>query len=190
MAGTRPAKLAVISFGGSALANRGGDRDSFEQVAMPNTGALLRTAMRISRNRAEAEDLVQETMLQAWRNFPQFEPGTNCKAWLFTIMLHLASQARRKVRGETELSELPLHAGGSPEQAALARQVLAAVDQLPPDQRLVLMLATIEGFTLEEVARMLAVPQGTVNSRLGRARATLRTQLKIGQRTAQASTNG
>jgi RNA polymerase sigma-70 factor (ECF subfamily) len=167
-----------------------GDRESFEQVAMPNTGALLRTAVRISHSRAEAEDLVQDTMLQAWRCFSQFEPGTNCKAWLFTIMLRLAGHARRRSRAETELSELPLHAGGSPEQAALARQVLAAVDQLPAEQRLVLMLATIEGFTLEEVARMLGLPQGTVNSRLGRARATLRTQLKIGGRTAQASTNG
>ena len=169
---------------------RGSERESFEQLAMPNTGALLRTAMRVSRSRAEAEDLVQDTMLQAWRCFAQFQPGTNCKAWLFTIMLRLAGQTRRRAHAETELSELALHASGSPEQAALTRQVLAAVDQLPAEQRLVLMLATIEGFTLEEVSRMLNLPQGTVNSRLGRARATLRAQLKIGGRTAQASTNG
>src|SRR5215469_11385504 len=119
MAGTRPAKLAVISFGGSALVNRGSDRDSFEQVAMPNTGALLRTAARISRTRAEAEDLVQETMLQAWRNFSQFEPGTNCKAWLFTIMLHLAQRVRHRERPQLELNELELHSHEDPDHAAL-----------------------------------------------------------------------
>jgi len=154
-------------------------RDSFEQVAMPNTGALLRTAVRISRTRAEAEDLVQETMLQAWRNFSQFEPGTNCKAWLFTIMLHLSQRVRHGQHAETDLSELELHSNDDPGQAALAREVLAAVDRLPAEQRLVLMLATIEGFTLLEVAEMLELPAGTVNSRLGRARATLREDLQI-----------
>src|SRR5258707_14865950 len=109
---------------------------------MPNTGALLRTAVRISRNRAEAEDLVQETMLRAWRSFAQFEPGSNCKAWLFTIMLNLARRVRQRERGHSDLSELELHSHDDPGQAALAREVLAAVDRLPAEQRLVLMLAT------------------------------------------------
>src|SRR5438105_3237963 len=98
---------------------------------MPNTGALLRTAVRVTRSRAEAEDLVQETMLQAWRNFSQFAPGTNCKAWLFTIMLNLARRLRQNERPYSELSELELHAHHDPDQAALAREVLAAVDRLP-----------------------------------------------------------
>jgi RNA polymerase sigma-70 factor (ECF subfamily) len=165
------------------LARGFGRRDSFEQVAMPNTGALLRTAVRISRSRSEAEDLVQETMLQAWRNFSQFEPGTNCKAWLFTIMLNLATRRRQRERPESDLSELELHAHDDPDQAAQAREVLAAVDRLPAEQRLVLMLATVEGFTLQEVAQMLDVPPGTANSRLGRARAALRESLNIGART-------
>src|SRR5437588_12910422 len=165
-------------------------RESFEQVAMPNTGTLLRTAVRISRHRAEAEDLVQETMLQAWRNFAQFEAGTNCKAWLFTIMLHLAGRRRRQERPEIELSQLALHAVGDPDQAALAREVLAAVDKLPAEQRVVLMLATVEGFTLDEVSQMLELPAGTVSSRLGRARDRLRATLKIGRKATHTSTNG
>ena len=155
-------------------------RDEFECVAMPHTQSLLRAALRLAQERAVAEDMVQETLLHAWNAFDQFERGTNCKAWLFRILINVSRQYHRK--NQSAPVTLPLDSGGSqkvvqlwitPPQSASA-EVLSALNLLSIDHRLVLMLAVVEGFTCKEIAGMCALPLGTVMSRLSRARAELR----------------
>ncbi|HEY6218318.1 MAG TPA: sigma-70 family RNA polymerase sigma factor [Pyrinomonadaceae bacterium] len=155
-------------------------RDEFERVAMPHTQSLLQAAQRLSRARAVAEDMVQETLLHAWNAFDRFERGTNCKAWLFRILINVSRQYHRK--NQARPVTLPLDSGGSqkvvqlyvaPPQFATA-EVLSALNMLSIDHRLVLMLAVVEGFTCKEIAAMCALPVGTVMSRLSRARAELR----------------
>lgn len=152
---------------------------------MPHTESLLRAALRLTQNAPAAEDLVQETLLQGWRSFHQFERGTNCKAWLFRIMLNLSNKRRRKLQARPELlaldefESLPLMASQCPATPAqfTALEVFAALDALPCDHRTALVLAVVEGFTCKEIARMLDIPIGTVMSRLSRARVSLRQQL-------------
>jgi RNA polymerase sigma-70 factor (ECF subfamily) len=151
---------------------------------MPHVRALLRTAMRLCRRREPAEDLVQETMLRAWKAFDQFQPHTNCKAWLFAILMNLWNEEHRKpwARHEAAMEE----DWEAQEQAVAARsdervfmgEVLAGVDRLPEEQRCVLLLAVVEGLALREIAEILKIPIGTVMSRLGRARAALRELLR------------
>jgi len=166
----------------SLIADR---KAEFENVAMPCMGVLMRVAVRICGERASAEDLVQETFLRAWRSFEQFETGTNCRAWLFKIMLNLAGkkhlQMRRKpepVQFSPELPE-PLN-DNTPclEGSRFTREeIFSALDAMHQDHRCVLMLAVVEGFTCKEISAMLAIPIGTVMSRLSRARAALRNSL-------------
>jgi len=121
-------------------------------------------------------------MLQAWNAFDQFQPGTNCKAWLFTILLNLWSRRQKKTSSRLEVVGLEDQrearaSGGLSEEQVMASEVLAAVDRLPDDQRTVLLLSAVEGFTLQEIATMLAIPVGTVTSRIGRARVAVREAL-------------
>jgi len=170
-------------------------RDEFERVAMPHTESLLRTALRLTRDRSIAEDTVQETLLRAWRAFDQFERGTDCKAWLFRILLNISSKYRRKLQAmpqmltvdENEAQKvIPLRA--TPTQFA-AVEVMTAVDMLSNEHRTVLLLAVVEGFTCKEIARMCALPVGTVMSRLSRARAELRKRLRTSQYQTRAVGN-
>lgn len=170
-------------------------RDEFERAAMPHTESLLRTALRLIRDRADAEDMVQETLLHAWRAFDQFERGTNCKAWLFRILFNISSKRRQKLRARP--ATLPLDGNESLREAALralppqatATEVLSALDTLSEEHRVVLMLAVVEGFTCKEIAHLLAVPVGTVMSRLSRARAELRKVLTYSQRKERSAAN-
>jgi RNA polymerase sigma-70 factor (ECF subfamily) len=155
-------------------------RDEFERVAMPHTESLLRAALRIAAHRSAAEDMVQETLLRAWRSFDQFERGTNCKAWLFRILLNVSNANQRQLYARPVL--VPIEEGENgrvillharPLQAT-AVEVLSAVDSLPAEQRLVLTLAVVEGFTCKEISGICAIPIGTVMSRLSRARTELR----------------
>ena len=155
-------------------------REEFERVAMPHTQSLLQTALRLAQQRAVAEDMVQETLLHAWNAFDQFERGTNCKAWLFRILINVSRQYHRK--SQVTPVTLPLESSGSqnviqlwvtPPQFATA-EILSALNMLSVDHRLVLMLAVVEGFTCKEIAGMCALPLGTVMSRLSRGRAELR----------------
>jgi len=168
-----------------AVKQRDERAEEFERVALPHTESLLRAALRLTQNAGAAEDLVQETLLQGWRSFHQFESGTNCKAWMFRIMLNLSSKRRWKIQTEPTMLSL-----GEPESQQFAPpqnrtapaqftagDVFGALDALPGDHRVVLLLAVVEGFTCKEVARMLDVPIGTVMSRLSRARVSLRQQL-------------
>jgi len=159
--------------------------EEFEMVAMPHTESLWRAALRLTQDTAAAEDLVQEALLHGWRAFHQFERGTNCKAWLFRIMLNLSSKRRQKLEARPALLSLDEYESSylAPQMSQTvpaqftAGDVFGALDALPEDHRTVLVLAVVEGFTCKEVARMLDVPIGTIMSRLSRARVSLRQQL-------------
>lgn len=158
-------------------------RDEFERVAMPHTESLLRAALRIARDHAAAEDMVQEALLSAWRAFDQFERGTNCKAWLFRIMLNVSNKDHRTADARPVL--VPLDAHEPPRVIGMhvrptqltAVEVLSALESLSNEHRLVLILAAVEGFTCKEIASICSVPIGTVMSRLSRGRAELRKKL-------------
>jgi RNA polymerase sigma-70 factor (ECF subfamily) len=151
----------------------------FESVAFPHAGGLLRYALHLSGERTRAEDLVQETLLAAWRSFHQFQRGTNCKAWLFRILknLHIRQMRRSLMRAEIplEINESPLSA---PEKISEGYEVRDAFSHLTPDHREVLQLAIIEGFAISEIGKILEIPEGTVMSRLNRARQALRSRLQ------------
>lgn len=152
----------------------------FEQEAMPHMRNLLGAALRLTQSRETAEDLVQETMLRAWRAFDQFETGTHCKGWLFRIMFNVLSKQRLKARSRPATVSIEeheqVHELASPAESPRlsATEMLAALDALPVEQRAVLILSVVEGFTCQEIADQLEIPIGTVMSRLGRARANLR----------------
>ena len=141
---------------------------------MPHLGALLRVARRLASEPASAEDLVQETMLLAWRGFHGFEPGTNARAWLFRILFNaFYGEGRRAQQAETHSSaSTVVHA-----KVQEAVEVAEALEALQIEQRAVLLLCVVEGFTCQEAAGILNVPIGTVMSRLSRARKEMRTRL-------------
>ena len=140
---------------------------------MPHLAALLRVARRLTLDSASAEDLVQETMLLAWRGFPGFQTGTNARAWLFRILFNAFHGANRKARLETPPSEESVRP-----MLQEAVEIAEALDALSLEQRTVLLLAVVEGFSCQEIAGILDVPIGTVMSRLSRARQELRKSLK------------
>jgi RNA polymerase sigma-70 factor (ECF subfamily) len=157
----------------------------FESAALPHLDQLFRTAVRVLRDRTDAEDIVQETYFQALRSFHRFEPGTNCKAWLFKIMFHVIHHHRRKayrqsmrLAGETErpLEELAVYEPPVPRDLA-DEEVLAALDRVPVHYRAVVLLVDVEELAYKEAAAALGLPIGTVMSRLSRGRKFLRTEL-------------
>ncbi len=156
----------------------------FEAEALPHIDVLFRTAVRLTADRAEAEDLVQETYAQAWLSFKAYEPGTNCRAWLFKILMNkLEHQRRRKyalMKRTAAADELTFErvAYVPPvEQELKDEEVLAALDRVPERFREVVLLADVEEFTYREIAELLGVPAGTVMSRLSRGRKLLREML-------------
>ncbi len=171
------------------------DPESFAQQALSHLDSLYNTAFRLARNAEDAEDLVQETYLRAYRSFAQFTPGTNIKAWLFKILKNAFINDYRKRRArpveeefgaieesfESRIDRDRLPMTHSPEQQLLDRaldeNVQRALDQLPPDFRLAVLLADLEGFSYREIAEILEVPLGTVMSRLYRGRKLLETAL-------------
>jgi RNA polymerase sigma-70 factor (ECF subfamily) len=162
-------------------------QQEFERVAMVHTASLLRTAVRLCHEREAAEDLVQEALLRAWRAFDQFEPGTNCKAWLFRIMLNVSSRGMKKLNGGPYIISLDEQAEWKGMATAEAdplqhADLKVALDAMAEEHRVVLLLAVVEGFTCKEISKILAVPIGTVMSRLSRARLGLRKKLSEGER--------
>jgi RNA polymerase sigma-70 factor (ECF subfamily) len=167
------------------------DRRDFERQALPFLDSLYNTAYRLARNSEDAEDLVQETYLKAYRSFDQFTPGTNLKAWMFRILKNAFINEYRKrqaVPQESDFAEIeesleshlrPEAAGQikDPEQVALEgaldEDVQRALDELPPDYRMAVVLADLEGFSYKEIADILEIPVGTVMSRLYRGRKLL-----------------
>lgn len=150
---------------------------------MPHLDSLFRIAMWRVRDRAIAEDLVQETLTEALKSFHRFEPNTNCHAWLVTIMSHLESKRRRKlaraqfVSDEDErISETLAYEEPTPE-GLRDEEVLAALTRIPPNYSQIVMLADVEDQSYKEIADALLIPIGTVMSRLSRGRKLLRTEL-------------
>jgi RNA polymerase sigma-70 factor, ECF subfamily len=161
------------------------DADRFAQEALTYLDHLYGTALRLTRRPADAEDLVQDTYLKAFRGRSQFEPGTNLKAWLFTILHNTFRNMRRHdgrnpVDVDSEAVEQAVDVSGrdrTPEQL-LTRQALdadlqAALDALPDAFRQAVWLRDVEEFSYAEIARMIDVPIGTVMSRISRGRRLL-----------------
>jgi RNA polymerase sigma-70 factor (ECF subfamily) len=163
-------------------------QDDFERIALPHSRSLLRVALRLAGDRAAAEDLVQETLLRAWRGFHQFRAGTNTRAWLFRILMNSFYEQGRKARAAPPTvpmiePESQAASGAHTLPSALdAVDVSAALSRLGAEHRAVLLLGVVEGFTCREMAGILAVPIGTVMSRTSRARQELRAQLEGGAR--------
>src|SRR5437764_3171132 len=165
---------------------------AFEAEALASLNSLYRAALRLTRVPADAEDLVQETYLKAFRASDQFEPGTNLRAWLFTILHNTArnrvrDRAREPVSVNSETvdrvaEQLAGDRAGSPETCLLAQtlgpELQAAMDDLPDQFRQAVWLRDVEEFSYAEIARMLEVPQGTVMSRISRGRRLLYQALK------------
>src|SRR5579862_1714437 len=162
----------------------------FAERVKPHLDSLYRTALRMTGEGAAAEDLVQETFLKAYRGFGQFEPGSNFKAWLFTILTHaFINEYRKRSRSPlvTDFAEVepegdaetPYFSAEDVERLAdrLGDQAKRALDRLPAEHRLVFVLSTFEDLSYKEISAALAVPIGTVMSRLFRARAVLRREL-------------
>ncbi|MBI2264409.1 MAG: sigma-70 family RNA polymerase sigma factor [Armatimonadetes bacterium] len=173
------------------------DSERFEGTAIPHLEALYRTARRWTGNDKDAEDLVQETYMRAYRFFSQFQPGTNIRAWLFKIMgnTHINIYRKNSREGErVSLDEIPefyLYQKAwdddafsqyvSPHKAVLEEfldeDVLIALEKLPMEFRLAVVLADIEEFTYQEIADILECPVGTVRSRISRGRKLLQKYL-------------
>lgn len=156
----------------------------FEAETMPHIDGLYRTAKRLTRSEAEADDLVQETYMQAWKSFAHYELGTNCRAWLYKILFNKYDHHRRKQYTRSkyfqEADELvfELSTARTPVSEHLTdREVISALDGLPEHYRSVVLLADVHEFDYKEVAQILAIPMGTVMSRLNRARTQLKKSL-------------
>jgi RNA polymerase sigma-70 factor (ECF subfamily) len=167
----------------------------FESEALPHLDALYRTARRLTRNDQAAEDLVQDALERAYTHYDRFQPGTNMRAWLFRILSNLAiSQYRRRSTAPTiesldEGEEFSLYdqlqAGGDAESDVESRvldmlgeeSIRAAIEALPMEFRMVVLLADVEGFAYKEIAEILGIPRGTVMSRLFRGRRLLQRSL-------------
>jgi RNA polymerase sigma-70 factor (ECF subfamily) len=157
---------------------------TFEAVALPHVDRLFRLAMWSARNRPDAEDIVQETMMQALKSFHRFQVGTNCRAWLVAILHHVISNRRRAVQrspivndADNRLTDAIPFVPPLPERIT-DDDILDALRSVPEPYQQVIVLSDVEELTYKEVAEALAIPIGTVMSRLHRGRALLRAQLR------------
>jgi RNA polymerase sigma-70 factor, ECF subfamily len=155
--------------------------DDFEAAAMPHLAALYRTAKFLVHNLAEAEDLVQDVYLEALKSFHRFEPGTNCRAWLFRILfnrLHHLRRRQMKTSLEEPFTEQDSFAAEPPvPQEIKDEDILGALGKVPLAFREIVLMADIEEFSYKEIAETLKLPVGTVMSRLSRGRRLLREEL-------------
>lgn len=177
-------------------------RDRFEQEALQHLDALYRTALRMTRNPSDAEDLVQDALVRAYRFYDRFEPGTNFRAWLFKILTNTYINTYRRKQGRPQESSLEdtedfflynqLSSDGDRvtdvEDTVLDRlgadAIQRAIDELPPQFRTTVQLADVEGLSYAEVAEATGVAKGTVMSRLFRGRRLLQRALWDQARTA------
>ena len=171
-------------------------KQEFEELALAHLDPLYSAALRLTKNERDAEDLVQDTCMRAYRFFDKFERGTNMKAWLFKILTNtFINKYRRKVKERTVTEGAEREAvherfisrdatdfAANPEQyffdRLLSDDVLRAIDALPIDFRLVVILADLQEFSYKEIAEILECPVGTVMSRLFRGRKLLQKTLR------------
>lgn len=173
------------------------DQARFAELAMPYMSALYSAALRMTRNPADAEDLVQETYLRAYRGFGGFQEGTNLKAWLYKILTNTfinTYRAKKRRPDETDLDDVEdfylfrrlggleaVDASRGPESEVLdlipEEDVKEALESLPEQFRMAVLLADVEGFSYKEMAEIMDVPIGTVMSRLHRGRKQLQKRL-------------
>ncbi len=173
------------------------DQATFAEQAMEHMPALYAAAMRMTRNKSDAEDLVQETYLKAYRAFASFQEGTNIRAWLYRILtntfinIYRAKKRRPDESDLDDVEDLCLYrrlgglegaaAGRSAEDEVLDQitegEVKAAIEALPEQFRMAVLLADVEGFSYKEIAEILDIPIGTVMSRLHRGRKALQKAL-------------
>jgi RNA polymerase sigma-70 factor, ECF subfamily len=193
--GLRPSILAAM---GERRVGTAPDRseldERFEREAIPLLREMYAAAVRLTRNPTDAEDLLQETYLRAYRGFGGFEEGTNLRAWLYRILTNAFINTYRKRQREPqmvsddELEEWYLYEklGGEGAEASAEAQVLEslpdedvqnALADLPEQFRLAVLLADVEGFSYKEIAEILDIPIGTVMSRLHRGRRALEKRL-------------
>jgi RNA polymerase sigma-70 factor (ECF subfamily) len=173
------------------------DQAQFAELTMEYMGSLYSAALRMTRNPADAEDLVQETYLKAYRAFGSFKEGTNLKAWLYRILTNTfinSYRARKRRPEQTDIDDVEdlylyrrlggleaVNAGRSPEEEVMEHfteaEVKDAVEALPEQFRMAVLLADVEGFSYKEIAEILDIPIGTVMSRLHRGRKALQKTL-------------
>ena len=173
------------------------DQEKFADLAMPYMSALYSAALRMTRNPSDAEDLVQETYLRAYRGFGGFKDGTNLKAWLYKILTNTFINSYRSKKRRPEQVDLDdtedfflfrrmggleaAEAGRTPETEVLDSipdaVVKEALESLPEQFRMAVLLADVEGFSYTEIAEIMDVPIGTVMSRLHRGRKQLHERL-------------
>jgi len=170
-------------------------RRDFEREALPHLDSLYSAALRLTRRPSDAEDLVQESMLKAYRFWDGFEAGTNARAWLLRIVTNtFINRHRRKARersvfdgalaqpvGDGVMSRAAMrgltNAQGEADRRLLAGEIQAAMEKLAPQQRLMIQLSDIEGLAYKEIAAVIGCPVGTVMSGLHRARKALQVHL-------------
>ncbi len=169
-------------------------RKEFEALALPHLDGLFAAALRLTKNPRDAEDLVQDAVLRAYRFFDKFERGTNIKAWLYKILTNTFINRYRRVTKERNIVEEERDSvqdrlvsrdaadqAEDPERAyfdrLLSDDVLRAIDGIPIDFRMAVILADLQDFSYKEIADILEVPVGTVMSRLFRGRRLLQKEL-------------
>jgi RNA polymerase sigma-70 factor (ECF subfamily) len=179
------------------LRRRKENRSTFEETALPHLDSLFGAAYRLTRNPRDAEDLVQDTMLRAYRFWDSFQEGSNCKAWLFKILTNTFINSYQKRKRSREvldqataeqkatdgvLAQTSSLAQRTPEQvindATVAPEIVDALNNMPADFRLAVVLCDVEGFSYKEIADIMDCPVGTVMSRLYRGRRHLKKALR------------
>lgn len=168
-------------------------RAEFEAEALPHLDAVYRFALRLTGTQDQAQDLVQDTFLRAYKSWDLYTPGTNCKSWLFTICRNLfVRQWERGVRHDEIVAENAARDGSGMEpvnpvwatvegldpegeffESFVDEEILRAIGRLPEEYRMAVMLSDVEGLAYDEIAELLDVPVGTVKSRLFRGRRRL-----------------
>ena len=160
-------------------------KEDFDRLAFSHYSELRRVALRVCEDRETADDLVQETYLRAWRSFDKFEPGTNCRAWLFRIFFYVRSEYRKSQARQPLIFSLDgVKESTIPSQTNTSwdltlEEIKRAFAELPEPFRIAVLLSDIEGLKYREIADTLNVPVGTVMSRLSRGRRMLRAKLTM-----------
>lgn len=191
----RYSRLALTSMSDTQEISQEEKDRLFAEQALPLVDQLFGAALGMTRNRADAEDLVQETFMKAYTKFHQYQQGTNIKAWLYRILTNTYITQYRKAQrspqrsGGEEVEDWQLAAAASHDEKGLVSAEAEALDNIPSaelrsalealseDQRVVVLLSDVEGFAYKEIAEMLDIPIGTVMSRLHRGRKNLRENL-------------